>query len=360
MQVDQLSFLERVAEDQNKQFWLFQLTFWFFWMSYHLIFNFSVAIILADALVAVILTSSLAFIFYQVLERPFAFRVAVIVIGSAVAGLIWNVFKRHLELRFGSENYLLFEELGAWSYYTYEYFGLSFWVILSWSGVFYGLTLYFQLQEERAASLNAKAMAHEAQLRMLHYQLNPHFLFNTLNAISTLILDKDMQTSKEMVSKLSNFLRYSLDNDQMDKVSLSHEVNMLQLYFDIEKVRFEERLVVDYDIDADAGEALVPSMLLQPLVENAIKYAVADRMEGGKIRIAAELSAGKMVILVEDDGPGISLGEKGELPEFTGVGIRNTRERLTELYGADHGFDINNRSPRGLAIRITLPLETGG
>jgi sensor histidine kinase YesM len=352
-----LSFFERLTRDQNSQFWLFQTTFWFFWASYHLIFNFSIPIILADAIVAAILTSGLAYLYQRVWERAFFFRVLVIILGSAIAGLAWNIFKRHLELSIGDENYLLYKELGTFSYYTYEYLGLSFWVVLSWSGLYYGLTLYFLLQEERAASLNAKAMAHEAQIRMLRYQLNPHFLFNTLNAISTLILEADMKTSNAMVSKLSNFLRYSLEKDPLQKVNLNHEINTLQLYLDIEKVRFEERLGVEYRIDEQAGQALIPSMLLQPLVENAIKYAVADRIEGGTIEIDAEIEDGQLVIVVRDDGPGLPLNADGSLPDFKGVGIKNIRERLRELYGADHLFAISSNEPHGLKIEIRLPFE---
>lgn len=352
-----MSFIERLARDQRYQFWAFQATFWFFWSSYHLIFNLSLPMILTDAVVAALLTTGLANLYQRFWEHNFLVRLTSIIVGSAVVGLIWNVFKRHLELVFGTDNYLLYEELGTFGYYTFEYLGLSFWVILSWSGLYYGLTLYYQLQEERAASLNAKAMAHEAQIRMLRYQLNPHFLFNTLNAISTLILDKDMQTSNAMVSKLSNFLRYSLEKDPLEKVDLEHEVNTLKLYLDIEKVRFEERLDVTFNVQDQAGHALIPSMLLQPLVENAIKYAVADREEGGRIQIDAERRGDELVVTVQDDGPGIAM-ENGGLPEFNGVGIKNIRERLFELYGDAHLFEISNNDPRGLKIEIRLPFES--
>ena len=209
-----LNFFKRLSSSQSYQFWLFQVTFWFFWASFYLIFQFATMVILADAIVAVVLTTCLAFLYQSVWEKSFFIRFLSIIFGSALAGLLWNIFKRFLELNIlGDESVILHAELGFVGYYTYQYLGLSFWVILSWSGLYYGLTLYYLLQEERATSLSAKSMAHEAQIRMLRYQLNPHFLFNTLNAISTLILDSNMETSNAMVTKLSNFLRYSLALD---------------------------------------------------------------------------------------------------------------------------------------------------
>ena len=262
-----------------------------------------------------------------------------------------------MELVFlGEETVRLYEELGLVGYYSHEYLGLSFWIILAWSGLYFGLTLYHLLQEERAKNLSAQAMAHEAQLRMLRYQLNPHFLFNTLNAISTLILDTNTKTADAMVSKLSNFLRYSLDKDPLQKVDLEHEISTMKLYLEIEQVRFEERLSVEFNIDDAARKALIPSMLLQPLIENSIKYAVADSEEGGKIQINAEVFAGDLLIGVQDDGPGINM-ENGTLPEFRGVGINNIRERLEKLYGLTHSCQFTGVHPHGLKIDIRLPFE---
>jgi LytS/YehU family sensor histidine kinase len=160
-----------------------------------------------------------------------------------------------------------------------------------------------------------------------------------------------------MVSKLSNFLRYSLDNDPMQKVDLDHEINTMKLYMEIEKVRFEERLNVKFDIQEAARKALVPSLILQPLVENSLKYAIADRETGGTISIRARVFAGDLLLEVEDDGPGIEI-ENGKFPEFKGVGIVNTRERLEELYGERHSCRFTGVLPHGLKIEIRIPFET--
>ena len=244
-----------------------------------------------------------------------------------------------------------FGEFLGW--YTY-----SFFILLSWAALYYGIRYYQMLQEEKQRALRATSMAHQAQLKMLRYQLNPHFLFNTLNAISTLILDGDSKTANLMITELSKFLRYSLDNDPMQKVDLAQEVDALRLYLAIEKVRFEQRLVLDFDIEAQALEALIPSMLLQPLVENSIKYAVSTSEHGGTIRLAARVFADELLIEVCDDGPGIDLGAAPVSPTG-GVGLRNCRERLGEIYGAGHSCKLSNLEPRGLKISIRIPYETG-
>jgi len=231
-------------------------------------------------------------------------------------------------------------------------------VLLAWVGLYLGIKYYRQLQDETRRALAARTMAHQAQLKMLRYQLNPHFLFNTLNAISTLVLDGDNTTANRMVHGLSSFLRHSLDNDPMQRVTLRQELDALTLYLGIEKIRFAERLRVETDIDEDCWRALLPSLLLQPLVENAIKYAVAPQIEGGLLRIEARREGEQLVLRVSDDGPGCHCLEGGQLPAGKGVGLRNARERLAVLYGDAGGFDVRNRE-RGIEVTLRLPFENG-
>ena len=229
--------------------------------------------------------------------------------------------------------------------------------MLAWSVLYFVIKYYQIFQEVQKSALKSAAMAHEAQLKMLRYQLNPHFLFNTLNAISTLILEQQTELANRMVTRLSSFLRYSLDNDPMQKITLEQELAALKLYLDIEKVRFEERLVLDLDIGEEASQALIPSLLLQPLVENAIKYGIARSEEGGQIRIAAKVFAGDLLMELSDDGPGAELVD-GVIPNANGVGLRNTQERLVELYGNTHSFRLSEKSPHGLTVNIRIPFET--
>jgi LytS/YehU family sensor histidine kinase len=199
-------------------------------------------------------------------------------------------------------------------------------------------------------------MAHQTQLKMLRYQLNPHFLFNTLNAISTLIMEHRADTANRMVTELSRFLRYSLDNDPMQKVSLAQEVDAMKLYLDIEKVRFEERLEIFFELDEAARKARIPSLLLQPLVENSIKYAVARSESGGSIRLMARVFADELLIELSDDGPGVPNLEQ-VLASAQGVGLNNTRERLRVLYGDNHSCKFTNLEPHGLRVSIRIPYE---
>jgi len=233
-------------------------------------------------------------------------------------------------------------------------------VVMTWVGLYVGIKYYRQLQDQTRQALAANAMAHQAQLKMLRYQLNPHFLFNTLNAISTLILDRDTSTANRVVQGLSAFLRHSLDNDPMQRVTLKQELDALNLYLGIEKTRFAERLQIETTIEPDCYSALLPSLLLQPLVENAIKYAVARKVEGGKLRIGARRVGDTLVLTVADNGPGCPALEGGKLPPGNGVGLRNTRERLRVLYGEASGFDVRNRAEGGIEVTLRLPFESAG
>jgi signal transduction histidine kinase len=232
----------------------------------------------------------------------------------------------------------------------------SFYIMLCWSGLYFGIKYYQQLQQQTEQTLKATAAAHQAQLKMLRYQLNPHFLFNTLNAISTLILDGANDTANLAVSRLSDFLRYTLDNDPMKRVTLGSELGAIDLYLQIEKVRFGDRLIIEKDIEPRALDALVPSLILQPLIENAIKYAVTPRERGGTIRISALVQSATLVLQLADDGPGLGNGTSGQ--KSCGVGLKNTRERLTQFYGDRQAFTLGPNEPHGLVITINIPYET--
>jgi two-component sensor histidine kinase len=246
----------------------------------------------------------------------------------------------------------LLEYIAYMSSFTY--------VMMSWTGLYFGIRNYQKLQQQTRAALRANAMAHQAQLKMLRYQLNPHLLFNTLNAISTLVLDHDNATANRMVTSLSAFLRHSLDADPMQRVTLKQELEAINLYLGIEKVRFAERLRLDFRIEPEAYDALLPSLLLQPLIENAIKYAVAKRVEGGLVQLRARVHGDMLEVAIADDGPGFgALGADG-LPDGRGVGLRNARERLEVLYGPRQGFVLQNRAEGGAEISLRLPFESVG
>ncbi|GMU42889.1 MAG: histidine kinase [Xanthomonadales bacterium] len=238
------------------------------------------------------------------------------------------------------------------------YSGFTAYVILSWSALWFGIRNGRELAAARERTLAAQSQANLAQLKMLRYQLNPHFLFNTLNAIATLVLEKANDTAEKMLGALSRFLRYTLDQEPQQKVPLKREMEVLDLYLQIEKMRFDERLMLDIVIDPATERALVPSLILQPLIENAIKYAVARSERGCRLAIRAHASGDWLELELTDDGPGSPVFAPGA-PGSNGVGLRNTRERLATLYGDRQRLCVENRPEGGVRVRMTLPFESG-
>lgn len=235
------------------------------------------------------------------------------------------------------------------------YFASTLYILLSWSALYFGIKFALQLQQQKEAALRARNAAHAAQIKMLRYQLNPHFLFNTLNAISTLVLDDQRDTAYRMVASLSSFLRHSLDSDPEQQVTLTQEIEALNLYLGIEQVRFGDRLNMAVDIEPAVRDALVPSLILQPLIENAIKHAVTKREEGGRIELSARLDGDMLDLHLCDNGPGFVESDSAASGHAR-VGLANTRERLRVLYGERQHLSIRNREPEGVDVHVRLPL----
>ncbi len=232
---------------------------------------------------------------------------------------------------------------------------LDFTMLAAWSALYYAINFFLRVEEQGDMLLRLETQATQAQLAMLRYQLNPHFLFNTLNSISTLVLLKQTEPANAMLSRLSSFLRHTLANEVLARVPLSQEIETLQLYLDIEKMRFEERLRVSFDIDPSAQDALLPSLLLQPLAENAIKYAVTPMEEGADISISAERDGEMVRIVVADTGPGTdSLQSR---TDSTSVGLANIQERLNQAYGETHSFQVHSQPGQGFSVTIEIPYQ---
>jgi two-component system, LytTR family, sensor kinase len=229
-----------------------------------------------------------------------------------------------------------------------------------WALPLWGLTqallgYHFETMAQARAVSRAQALAYDAQLRMLHYQINPHFLFNTLNAISTLVLEKRNQQAENMILRLAGFLRYSLDRQPTELADLSAELEAQRKYLEIERTRFDDKLKVNFSVDPGLEKARLPSLILQPILENAIKFAISPRVEGGSIDVAARRDGDTLRITVEDDGPGMP--PEGDPRRRRGVGLSNARERLELIYGQRAGLIARNREPNGYRVEIWLPLE---
>ena len=354
-----------LLHDRNVQFWALNLAGFLGWgtstiasgiyLGLHPAFNLAV---LSGIATGLLLTGLLRELCQVVWSMHLWKRLLVMAIGSYLVALLWQLAKNVALVHFYGPHI----DPGEMKFDSWLSYGRgtlsSFYIILCWTGLYVGINYYRMLGEERARALRAINSAREAQLRMLRYQLNPHFLFNTLNAISTLILEQETRQANGMVTRLSSFLRHSLDSDPMQKVTLAQEVKALRLYLEIEQVRFEERLTFEVAITPEAERALIPSLLLQPLVENAIKYAIARSEDGGTIRLQAAVDGDHLEIEVSDDGPGLP-PDFGLDREARGVGLRNTADRLQQLFGDDQLLEIEPTEPTGTRVRIRVPYRTG-
>jgi sensor histidine kinase YesM len=234
---------------------------------------------------------------------------------------------------------------------------LDFSLLAAWSALYYLINYYLLLEAQTDRLLRLESQASSAQLAMLRYQLNPHFLFNTLNSISTLVLLKHTDRANAMLSRLSSFLRYTLVNEPTGQVTVAQEVETLKLYLDIEKMRFEERLRPSFQIDPAVADARLPSLLLQPLVENAIKYAVTPQEEGADIAITAGRKGDRVMLTVTDTGPGAE-GHWLKAQQSTGVGLANIRDRLAQAYGENQRFETHTNINGGFGVVIEIPYQT--
>lgn len=224
-------------------------------------------------------------------------------------------------------------------------------VVAIWSTYSY----YQKYRERELHSSRLEARLAQSRLQVLKMQLHPHFLFNTLNAISELIY-KDPESADRMLTDLSDLLRLSFENLEVQEISLKQELEFLEKYLEIEQMRFHDRLSVNMQISPDVLDARVPNMILQPLVENAIKHGIAPRSSGGRIDINAVRSNGHLEIEVTDDGLGVPFGDLANLPE--GVGLSNTRRRLRHLYGDQHRFALREIEKGGLGVSLEIPFKT--
>ena len=241
--------------------------------------------------------------------------------------------------------------------FVLTYLFLDFTVLFGWSALYFGINFYLIVEAQIDQMEHLETQASSAQLAMLRYQLNPHFLFNTLNSISTLVLLKQTERANAMLSRLSSFLRYTLANEPTAHVTVAQEVETLKLYLEIEKMRFENRLRPEFDVDPRAERARLPSLLLQPLVENAIKYAVTPQEEGAEICVIVRLAGDTVRIEVADTGPGIRDGRPADPTLSTGVGLTNIRERLAQAYGPEGRIETRTRPSGGFSVEIEIPYQ---
>ena len=348
---------------QNHQFWTLQIAGW---LGYSVVvflaiirpqigqpgFNFSGQIInLTIETLSGFFLSYLQWLFIRkIVHLPLRKTIFFSFVSAATLGIVFNIIK------LSSFKVVVFGQRWNEAWDMLEFGG---WLLFSlttmfvWTSIFFIMLYNTKLQREHEKLLIAQTAAKDAQLQMLRYQLNPHFMFNTMNAISTLIYKHDNDRANDMLDKLCEFFRYSLDRGDRSTTILQKELELLELYLSIEKARFGNRLSINIDISSEVKECLVPYMLLQPIVENAIKYAVEPKKEGGSIAIKAKRQSDRLVLSITDDGRKLN----GKVREGFGIGMSNTKARLDAMFNGDYNISIEDAEHGGTNVSISTPFE---
>ncbi len=366
------------ANQKNKslviyKFWLLHVGFWVFVSGISFLsltlwygpYNWSHLLhMFLQAVFGVVLTIVLYFGFIRIWHAKFSCRTILGLSMVIAVSFIWTFFRIEAFILLTGQQ-TEWGEFGGWHF-------ASMFIFLCWAGLFHGIRYNDLLQTEHSIMLKAEAetreeqlkriraqsIARDAQIKMLRYQLNPHFLCNTLNAINSLVEVDEPEKAQKMTVQLSRFLRHSLDNNPDTKITLKNEITAINLYLEIERTRFGERLGLDFKIEDDAQIALVPSLLLQPIIENSMKHAISLNELGGMICLEARVSEGRLILELSDTGSGSKIGKsKMESSKGRGVGIRNTNERLKALYQEDFSVDIDILASGGLKTTINIPWE---
>jgi signal transduction histidine kinase len=242
------------------------------------------------------------------------------------------------------------------TYLQRQYLAGLDWALMTYAaivGISYAVTYYHEARERELKGAYLETRLVEARLRMLEAELHPHFLFNTLHAISTLV-HSNPESADRMISRLSDLLRLTFDRSGQARIALQEELEYLQKYLEIEQIRFQDRLTVQYDVEPDTLDAEVPRLILQPLVENAIKHGISPRTGPGVIKISARRRDTRLWLEVSDNGVGVAATARKRLD--SGVGLANTRDRLECLYGVDHQLDFSDANG-GLAVAMEIPFN---
>jgi len=319
-----------------------------------------VAHTIVQAILGVLICVPLRSVYQSVWDKSIWIKIFIIGASIILSSIIWTLARMQAFLWLGQE-YDIWKDFGGW------YFG-SFMVFLSWTSLYFCAKIFSllqfereqrylatqQIQEEQLKRLSAETGARQAQIKMLRYQLNPHFLFNTLNSISALITTKRPDQARSTLSLLSDFLRFSLEKNPNQKVTLLDEIQTLKLYLGIEDVRYGERLKTEFNISDEAILGYVPSLMLQPIFENAIKYAVAGKIGGGKIRLTASVKQETLLIIIEDSGADIvdvEIKTRRAIERQSGVGLVNIIERLKSHYGSKGVLTVARSDLGGLSVQ---------
>ncbi|GGY37855.1 sensor histidine kinase [Parvularcula lutaonensis] len=323
---------------------------------------------LVQSVLGLIVSHPLRYVSRWAWNAPIFVRIAIVTAAVIAASVIWTALRL---LTFGwlTGEWVSPVDYGGWLFASVIVFG-------SWVFCYHAAKYYRQSLEQKdriaaveRAALQATARAHEesvkrltaeslyqeARLRMLKYQLNPHFLFNALNSVSGLVRKGEAEGATSMLARIAEFLRATLEHDDELEHTLDQEIDLLGLYLSIEKIRFRDRLQTEFDVQPEAIKATVPSFLLQPLFENAMKYAVGRSLSPSTLTLAAWLDEGRLEIRVRDSGSDEERRQERNAPSSTGIGLRNVEQRLRSAFQDDFRLELVPLEPRGLEVQISVP-----
>jgi two-component system LytT family sensor kinase len=366
----------RLINDDGTLFWLLQVTGW---VGISLLTYLSLSVPydqyewsylahnVSQSALGFLLSIPLRYLYRAVWHWSIYLRLVVVLGAAIVFALAWAALRLTLFMVMTGEEGL-WSDFGGWLF-------PSLFVFFTWAALYHGIKYYQFLQREHEVAVRAESAqrqealrrikaeteAKEAQMHLLRYQLNPHFLFNTLNSVSALVTSGRADDANRMLLNLSTFLRFSLEQERVSMTTLREEITALELYLDIEKVRFSDRLELILQIAPEAYRCNVPSLLLQPLVENAVKYAISKSETGGVIQIAASTNGSALNISVEDSGADSGAMEDRESSSSAaagiGLGLQNIRERLETVFGS-LAYCRSTTSPLGgMRIEVCIPAE---
>ena len=366
----------RLINDDGTLFWLLQVTGW---VGISLLTYLSLSVPydqyewsylahnVSQSALGFLLSIPLRYLYRAVWHWGIYLRLVVVLGAAIVFALAWAALRLTLFMVMTGEEGL-WSDFGGWLF-------PSLFVFFTWAALYHGIKYYQFLQREHEVAVRAESAqrqealrrikaeteAKEAQMHLLRYQLNPHFLFNTLNSVSALVTSGRADDANRMLLNLSTFLRFSLEQERVSMTTLREEITALELYLDIEKVRFSDRLKLILQIAPEAYRCNVPSLLLQPLVENAVKYAISKSETGGVIQIAASTNGSALNISVEDSGADSGAMEDRESSSSAaagiGLGLQNIRERLETVFGS-LAYCRSTTSPLGgMRIEVCIPAE---
>jgi two-component system, LytTR family, sensor kinase len=322
---------------------------------------------IAQSVLGMFLSLPMRYLFRWIWHWSLVARALMVVFSTVLLSAFWASARLELFILMTHERVDLWEDFGGWLF-------PSIFVFATWAALYHVIKYYQLLQgeqqnlvrlesERRQEALKlarAEAAARDAQLRLLRYQLNPHFLFNTLNSVAALINSDRTVDAGAMVNRLGKFLRYSLEDHETNVVTVADELNAVKQYLEIEQVRFSDRLKISVEVDEAAKRCQVPSLVIQPLVENSIKHAFGRAERPGEIRIGVRRELSQLVITVEDSGPADrSLKEMQRIADtmlqHPGVGLANTQARLANLYGEYSSVSTDISNLGGIKVMLSIP-----